>query len=50
MTLEVLGIKKNELVTGVEFSGLATFGEYGMVPPLPCSSKAFGHFIRSMGV
>lgn len=30
MTLDVLGVKKKELVTGVEFGGLATFLEYGM--------------------
>lgn len=30
MTLDVLGIKKKDLVAGVEFGGLATFLEYGM--------------------
>jgi len=30
MTLDVLGIKKNALIDGIEFGGLATFLEYGM--------------------
>jgi peroxiredoxin family protein len=30
MTLDVLGIKKKDLIEGVEFGGLATFLEYGM--------------------
>lgn len=30
MTLDVLGIKKKDLVDGIEFGGLATFLEYGM--------------------
>ena len=30
MTLDVLGIRKKDLIDGVEFGGLATFLEYGM--------------------
>ncbi len=30
MTLDVLGIKKQDLIAGIEFGGLATFLEYGM--------------------
>ena len=30
MTLDVLGVKQQELISGVEFGGLATFLEYGM--------------------
>ena len=30
MTLDVLGIKKKDLIDGIEFGGLATFIEYGM--------------------
>lgn len=30
MTLDVLGIKQQDLVEGIEFGGLATFLEYGM--------------------
>jgi peroxiredoxin family protein len=30
MTLDVLGIKKQDLISGIEFGGLATFLEYGM--------------------
>ncbi len=30
MTLDVLGIKKDDLIDGIEFGGLATFLEYGM--------------------
>jgi peroxiredoxin family protein len=30
MTLDVLGIKKKDLIDGIEFGGLATFLEYGM--------------------
>jgi peroxiredoxin family protein len=30
MTLDVLGIKQNDLIEGIEFGGLATFLEYGM--------------------
>jgi peroxiredoxin family protein len=30
MTLDVLGIKQQELIDGIEFGGLATFLEYGM--------------------
>jgi len=30
MTLDVLGIKKKDLIEGIEFGGLATFLEYGM--------------------
>ena len=30
MTLDVLGIKKKDLIEGVEFGGLATYLEYGM--------------------
>lgn len=30
MTLDVLGIKKRDLIEGIEFGGLATFLEYGM--------------------
>ncbi len=30
MTLDVLGVKKKDLIDGIEFGGLATFLEYGM--------------------
>jgi peroxiredoxin family protein len=30
MTLDVLGMKKRDLIEGIEFGGLATFLEYGM--------------------
>jgi peroxiredoxin family protein len=30
MTLDVLGMKKQDLISGIEFGGLATFLEYGM--------------------
>ncbi len=30
MTIDVLGIKKKDLIDGIEFGGLATFLEYGM--------------------
>jgi peroxiredoxin family protein len=30
MTLDVLGMKKKDLIDGIEFGGLATFLEYGM--------------------
>ncbi len=30
MTLDVLGMKKQDLIDGIEFGGLATFLEYGM--------------------
>jgi peroxiredoxin family protein len=30
MTLDVLGMKKKDLIDGIEFGGLATFIEYGM--------------------
>ncbi len=30
MTLDVLGVKKEDLIDGIEFGGLATFLEYGM--------------------
>jgi peroxiredoxin family protein len=30
MTIDVLGIKKKDLIEGIEFGGLATFLEYGM--------------------
>jgi peroxiredoxin family protein len=30
MTLDVLGIKKEDLIDGIEYGGLATFLEYGM--------------------
>ncbi len=30
MTLDVMGIKKKDLIDGIEFGGLATFLEYGM--------------------
>ena len=30
MTLDVLGVKQQELISGIEFGGLATFLEYGM--------------------
>ena len=30
MTLDVLGMKKEDLIDGIEFGGLATFLEYGM--------------------
>ena len=30
MTLDVLGMKKKDLIEGIEFGGLATFLEYGM--------------------
>ncbi|HTG01118.1 MAG TPA: DsrE/DsrF/DrsH-like family protein [Nitrospirota bacterium] len=30
MTLDVLGLKKKDLIDGIEFGGLATFLEYGM--------------------
>lgn len=30
MTLDVLGMKKQDLIAGIEFGGLATFLEYGM--------------------
>jgi peroxiredoxin family protein len=30
MTLDVMGVKKKDLIEGIEFGGLATFLEYGM--------------------
>ena len=30
MTLDVLGMKREDLIDGIEFGGLATFLEYGM--------------------
>jgi peroxiredoxin family protein len=30
MTLDVLGVKQNDLIDGIEYGGLATFLEYGM--------------------
>ncbi len=30
MTLDVMGMKKEDLIDGIEFGGLATFLEYGM--------------------
>jgi len=30
MTVDVLGVKKKNLIEGLEYGGLATFIEYGM--------------------
>ena len=30
MTIDVMGIKQKDLISGIEFGGLATYLEYGM--------------------